>query len=258
MPSISDYPVAAAVAPTDILVGNVGGVTSQIPISTLPTGGGGGGQYVAIPPAAAGSSGTAGEYSFDTNYAYFCIATNTWKRVALISMPLTIALTYVSDGDANGVFTFLGKGKDVGGVWTNPVTAGRLTITPSAAMGLGTTAGLVDHATNDQWIGPAANSFFNFDLGAGSLLVCDKWSLRARTGGTTAAVDCNLWGSNDGTTWTSVSPQTSATVPQTSNTWGSFTVVHDTAYRYWRIQQTTNTHFTIGELELYGTLTYSP
>ena len=31
-------------------------------------------------PATAGASGTAGQLSWDNNYLYVCIATNTWKR----------------------------------------------------------------------------------------------------------------------------------------------------------------------------------
>lgn len=35
------------------------------------------------PPATAKSVGMAGQIAFDANFAYFCIATNTWKRVAI-------------------------------------------------------------------------------------------------------------------------------------------------------------------------------
>lgn len=34
-------------------------------------------------PASATSTGTAGEIKWDTNYIYVCVATNTWKRVAI-------------------------------------------------------------------------------------------------------------------------------------------------------------------------------
>jgi len=34
-------------------------------------------------PATAGSAGVAGEIAWDANYFYVCVATNTWKRVAL-------------------------------------------------------------------------------------------------------------------------------------------------------------------------------
>ena len=38
-------------------------------------------------PANAASTGTAGDIAFDSNYIYYCVATNTWKRVALSTWP---------------------------------------------------------------------------------------------------------------------------------------------------------------------------
>jgi hypothetical protein len=40
------------------------------------------GPYVAV-PANSASPGTAGQYALDANYAYFCIAANSWRRVAV-------------------------------------------------------------------------------------------------------------------------------------------------------------------------------
>jgi hypothetical protein len=34
-------------------------------------------------PSSSSASGTKGEFAYDTNYIYVCVATNTWKRVAL-------------------------------------------------------------------------------------------------------------------------------------------------------------------------------
>jgi hypothetical protein len=34
-------------------------------------------------PASATATGTTGQISFDANYLYICVATNTWKRVAI-------------------------------------------------------------------------------------------------------------------------------------------------------------------------------
>lgn len=34
-------------------------------------------------PASATATGTIGQISFDANYLYVCVATNTWKRVAI-------------------------------------------------------------------------------------------------------------------------------------------------------------------------------
>jgi hypothetical protein len=38
--------------------------------------------FVATPPTTSASSCTPGNFSVDTNYYYFCIASNTWKRIA--------------------------------------------------------------------------------------------------------------------------------------------------------------------------------
>tara|TARA_B100001093_G_C26212877_1_gene752783 strand:- start:349 stop:600 length:252 start_codon:yes stop_codon:yes gene_type:complete len=34
-------------------------------------------------PATASSTGVAGTLAYDSNYLYVCVATNTWKRVAI-------------------------------------------------------------------------------------------------------------------------------------------------------------------------------
>lgn len=38
-------------------------------------------------PATASSNGTAGSITYDNDYFYVCVATNTWKRVALSTWP---------------------------------------------------------------------------------------------------------------------------------------------------------------------------
>jgi hypothetical protein len=49
--------------------------------ATGATGAAGGGTIGT--PASAGAAGTAGQIQMDANFAYFCIATNTWHRVAI-------------------------------------------------------------------------------------------------------------------------------------------------------------------------------
>lgn len=34
-------------------------------------------------PATAVATGTAGDYAVESGYAYFCVATDTWERVAI-------------------------------------------------------------------------------------------------------------------------------------------------------------------------------
>jgi hypothetical protein len=40
---------------------------------------------VAKTPASAGATGNQGDWCWDTNYLYICVANNTWKRIALAS-----------------------------------------------------------------------------------------------------------------------------------------------------------------------------
>ena len=35
------------------------------------------------PPASAGAAGEAGNFAYDANFLYICIATNTWMRVGI-------------------------------------------------------------------------------------------------------------------------------------------------------------------------------
>jgi hypothetical protein len=39
-------------------------------------------QFASV-PASATAAGTAGQVAYDANYFYFCIAVNTWRRIAL-------------------------------------------------------------------------------------------------------------------------------------------------------------------------------
>jgi hypothetical protein len=38
---------------------------------------------VSDPPASAGAAGVAGTITWDSGFIYICVATNTWKRVAI-------------------------------------------------------------------------------------------------------------------------------------------------------------------------------
>jgi len=39
--------------------------------------------YSPAVPANSSSTGTAGQFAYDANYLYICIATNTWRRLAV-------------------------------------------------------------------------------------------------------------------------------------------------------------------------------
>lgn len=168
-----------------------------------------------------------------------------------LGSPGDIALTYSSDGDANGVFTYLGKLGN-GGVWRNPHTNGDIVIAASN-LASGTLDSIVDHATSDAFDDPQLSPWFSFDLGAGRSLITNKGSFRERSaGGDSSPFDVE--GSNDGTTWTPI--LTGVVIDQATNVWTSFDLdPSGVGYRYFRIIRTgTTDYFTIGEFELYGTL----
>ena len=38
-----------------------------------------------VPPTTSTANGSPGQIAFDANFIYVCIATNTWKRIALVA-----------------------------------------------------------------------------------------------------------------------------------------------------------------------------
>lgn len=175
------------------------------------------------------------------------------------------ALTYVSDGDTNGVVYFLGTRYGLDGSFTNPQTRGTLVMSASGQLG-GSEELLIavtDRTAGHFYTTNIPNSFITFDLGIASLIL-NGYSYRSRSGFAgdwpTAWV---LEGSNDNASWVTIhalnpiSPAFSGT-----DQWLSTAVVGQTvAYRFIRWRQTAvnsgaNNYFVFGEAELYGTLLY--
>jgi hypothetical protein len=174
------------------------------------------------------------------------------------------AFTYASDGDTNGVLYFSGQNFNAGGTWTNPHTAGYITVAGVPVGGAGSPATLVDRAASNYSTGGsggAGNEWFLVDLGAGRSLLANKFSYRFRNDTTTFSPTGWTWeGSNDNSSWSTLATVTGQT--PVASAWVSTTAaVQTTAYRYFRVKQTGNnnsgsSHMSIGELELYGTFTY--
>lgn len=161
-----------------------------------------------------------------------------------------VTLHYVFDGDARGVFYYLGR-RGNNGVWRNPQTNGDVVLTADALTG-GTLDEIVDRLPSNVFSDGVVNRGYNIDLKSGRSLVCNKLSFRQRSNfgsGTTSFV---FQARNDpGDPWLSL---TTITVPQTPDTWRTVDVSSNLlAYRYFRLVSP-QTSFTIGELELYGEL----
>lgn len=82
MAKIESY-AAATPADSDSLLGTDAGssnATKNFTFSSINT-------YLSgkkvTAPATAGATGTAGDYAVESGFAYFCVATDTWERVAI-------------------------------------------------------------------------------------------------------------------------------------------------------------------------------
>jgi hypothetical protein len=168
--------------------------------------------------------------------------------------------TYVSDGDANGILNFAGQNFSTGGTWTNPVTALRIALTSNSSLLSGTLAALVDRAASDSYTQDIANSWYLFNLGLGRSLALTGWAYRSRSGVTTSTpLSMTLEGSNDNSNWVTLDTRSlSVTSP---SQWFYFPAAIAAGYQYFRLRQpglnsSGANHFSIGEFELYGQLTY--
>jgi len=80
---ISELPTVTAVAGTDLLivVANAAGnaITSQVTGGNLLTSL----TRQVTAPISTSSTGIVGQFAFDTNFIYICVATNSWRRAAI-------------------------------------------------------------------------------------------------------------------------------------------------------------------------------
>lgn len=180
--------------------------------------------------------------------------------------------TYVSDGDANGIFYFIGRNLGTA-AWTNPDTAAYLVSVRSSDNG-GTANDLVNRAAENTYSLNAANSWIAVDLGAGRSAVVSDYSLRLRNVVDTRAMrNWKLQGTNtsasnsvadlDAATWTDIDTRVGdTTMAASSGSWGFYTVPGSpSGYRYLRILQNGvnglgDNYLTLCEWELYGVLSY--
>lgn len=159
--------------------------------------------------------------------------------------------TYQFNGDANGVFYYLGQ-RGGNGVWRNPSANGDIVVTADGPL-VGTVDQIVDRLPSNVYTdGNTARAYY-FDLKADRSLICNKLSFRQRTtyaSGTTSFV---LQGRNDvgdPLDWTSL---VTVYPSQNPDAWTSVDVPGGVGYRQFRVISA-QAFFTIGELELYGSM----
>jgi len=80
---ITELTVASSVANSDLLILEqvAANTTSAVTANTLAAFVSG--KVLPNSTKANNATGTAGQFSWDSNYIYVCVDTNTWKRVAL-------------------------------------------------------------------------------------------------------------------------------------------------------------------------------
>lgn len=173
----------------------------------------------------------------------------------------SITFTYVSDGDSEGFFYYLGtKGGTVS--WTNPATNGELLNSASSFYDNNNEDinGLTDRQpTTYLATSNTPNSFYQFSI-SNYTIAPDYYSVRARNYAANNPTGWILKGSTDGSNWDVL--DTVSGNPLAQNQWSSRPLVGVTkAYRFFQLvengQSTSGDNiFCVGEFELYGVATH--
>lgn len=180
--------------------------------------------------------------------------------------------TYVSDGDTNDIFYFIGRNFGTAS-WANPHPA-RITNVRSTDL-VGTPADLTDRAAQDTYTDNLNNSWIVSDLGSGVAVVLSKYLIRIRNVADPRAIrNWKIQGSNDpvsnsvidleAATWVDIDSRVAdTTMPNTSGVWQVYTVPSmPAAYRWIRFLENganssgSDFFLTICEWQLYGVLTF--
>lgn len=169
-------------------------------------------------------------------------------------------LTYVSGGDTNGVFYWIGTQGNTQ-PYSNPAVSGLVTATASSTLNSNAVASnLTDRGTAIAHSANDPNAYFEYDIGPNYSLIMSSYSLKGRDdSGVHLPVDWKMEASKDSSSWIDVDIQVNNLTIQ-ANAWTTFPIANQTtAYRYWRLQLTGvdsggNYYLTLGEWEFYGTL----
>jgi hypothetical protein len=183
--------------------------------------------------------------------------------------------TFVSNGDTNGVFYFLGTGLGQN-VWANPATSSQIVAVRSSNWSSSTVNQVFDRSATSTSSGNVANSWIFVDLGVNRSLIPNRYSLRHYSEGDWEKIrNWKLQGTNsvagtsnaqiEAATWTDLDVRSNDTTINGIAAWGDFVPnqSNTTAFRYLRLIQTglnsSGANFlAITEWEVYGTFTYLP
>jgi hypothetical protein len=192
----------------------------------------------------------------------------TWSQIsggaAASASSGQVDLAYASNGDTNGLVSYLGTR---GGAFATPVDSSGagtdLTVNVSGTFGSQTMERAVNRVDDTGWASAdVASSWYELDLKA-RRLIPNRYAIKSRTDAGHNPYSWAFEGSNDHSTWTSLDAKTTDPTFSPSgskqNLWGTWTVTTAVAYRYLRVRSTgVNTggsnYFVLGEVEFYGTL----
>lgn len=168
-----------------------------------------------------------------------------------------VQLNYAYNGDANGVFYYLGQ-RGGGGTWRNPQTNGDVVITaPYDTLESGTFDSIVDREGSNTYLAQRNHAELWFDLGADRSLLMNNLLLRARAEYGSAMTVVYVQGSMDGVTW---EESQRLTVDNHASAWTKINITSLTKYyRFFRlILPADKGWLMLGETEFYGSLRIAP
>ena len=176
-------------------------------------------------------------------------------------------LTYASDGDANGLFYFLGTNLGTT-AFSNPAGGALLSVLASSTDN-GNAGMLSDRVGSNFYTSAAPNQWVAWDLGTGHTMAITQYTIRNRNfdtnhlprnwvlEGTNAVATFDVAGL-DAATWTAIDGRTNDATLTATNQYYTLTINGSgSAYRYLRFRQNGpnslgSGYLTIGEFETYG------
>jgi hypothetical protein len=169
------------------------------------------------------------------------------------------SLTYVSDGDNNGLFYFLGTNRKTQ-AWQNPQSNGSVIISLSGGVNGDPLSSLTDREPSSFYGDSSPGCWVKIDLGT-TKLKCNYYSLRNRKIPEYYLRSWKLQGSDNDLDWIDLDSQVSNSTLNSPSQWLSLPVTNNaTAFSKFRLLQcgTTSSGYyfiCLGEIELYGVYT---
>lgn len=175
----------------------------------------------------------------------------------------TFPLTFSSLGDTNGIFYFLGARYN-GDVWQNPLTANvvQMGAVSNQSISSEQVGRLVDRepSTTTIYTKSGGSHLYAIDLGVGRELVVNRITVRNPDTSPGGARNIRIQTSNDGENFVDL---VDMTLGASISSWFSVPVSSLVGWRYFKIFRlnvgsAANTPLSLGEIEMYGTLTITP